>query len=571
MRFGPIVLTVAVVSSSFLLYIARPYSVISDIGYQAFSARQYVEHEVSAFGSVRLVDPHDLSRDIDSSLTFWTPFWTAAYALAFKAGLAPGQAGRILAFTLSLMGALGWLRVSSLLGLKGGWRIAGVGLAALYCLRTSSVTIAGAGDLVIYAAAPWILGAVLSLCARESAHRRWRLASQMLLLCFFLGSVYWLKYSGIFFSIAVFCALILEQFRGHVWPRRTILFALILLCGVSFALPVLANSAWNRGRQGSAILVSTVPGGPARTVARFEDLASETFFQAGTTLFSAEPGADRIAGARARNYQWLIRLPGLFLLAILLYMLRGYSPPFVRNLAVSLVVIPVVGFPILSFVAGTRVTSAIGRCCEPFWIFLELLVFVLLSQPATGTTSTFRRARPYLALAAGIELVLFLWIPFSAVRESWYISHSPAHTYKTGAADLWVVDLSKFGTRDIDAGVKSLIRGPDDVVVPAIYSNRGFGMDTWLELGGRLLPLTSFYAPLMRTHGFDGANYASATPFVSSRPLRVILVASDIFNRRDFPESVRRIKGRFPQAKEWNMGPIDPHGRIQIWVADLQP
>jgi hypothetical protein len=243
----------------------------------------------------------------------------------------------------------------------------------------------------------------------------------------------------------------------------------------------------------------------------------------------------------------------------------------VRNLAVSLIVIPVVGFPILSFVAGTRVTSAIGRCCEPFWIFLELLIFAMLSQQSKGAISAFRRARTYLALATGFELLLFLWIPFSAVRESWYISHSPAHIYKTGAADLWVVDLSKFGTRDIDARVKSLMRGPGDVVVPAIYSNRGFGMDTWLELGGRLLPLTSFYAPLMRTHGFDGANYASATPFLSSRALRVILVASDIFSQPDFPDSVRRIKGRFPQAKEWTMGPVDPDGRIQIWVADLQP
>jgi len=571
MRFGPIVLTVAVVTSSFLLYIARPYSVISDIGYQAFSARQYVDHEVSAFGSVRLVDPRDLSRDVDCGLTFWTPFWTAAYALAFEAGLAPGPAGRILAFALSLIGALGWLWVSSLLGLKGIWRSAGVGVAALYCLRTSSVTSAGAGDLVIYAAAPWILGAAISLCARVSAHRHRRLAGQMLLLCFFLGSVYWLKYSGIFFSIAVFCALILEQFRSRLWSRGILLFGLILLCGLSFALPVLANSAWNRGRQGSAILVSTLPGGPARTMARFEDLVSETFFHAGPTLFSAEPGADRIAGSRSRNFQWLIRLPGLFLLAILLYLLRGYSPPFVRDLAVSLIVIPVVGFPILSFVAGTRVTSAIGRCCEPFWIFLELLIFALLSQQVKGTALAFRRAGTYLALAAGFELLLFLWVPFSAVRESWYISHSPAHTYKTGAADLWVVDLSKFGTRDIDARVKSLMRGPNDVVVPAIYSNRGFGMDTWLELGGRLLPLTAFYAPLMHTHGFDGANYASATPFLSSRPLRVILVASDIFSRPDFPESVRRIKGRFPQAKEWTAGPVDPDGRIQIWVADLEP
>ena len=116
MRFGPIILATAVVAAGFILYIARPYSVISDIGYQAFSARQYVAREVSTFGAIRLVDPRDLSKDVECSLTFWTPFWTAAYALAFKIGLAPGPAGRTLAFTLSLMGALGWVWVTSLLG-----------------------------------------------------------------------------------------------------------------------------------------------------------------------------------------------------------------------------------------------------------------------------------------------------------------------------------------------------------------------------------------------------------------------------------------------------------------------
>ena len=45
----------------------------------------------------------------------------------------------------------------------------------------------------------------------------------------------------------------------------------------------------------------------------------------------------------------------------------------------------------------------------------------------------------------------------------------------------------------------------------------------------------------------------------------MILVASDIFNRPDFPESVRRIKSRFPQAREWTMGPVDVDGRVQIW------
>jgi hypothetical protein len=142
--------------------------------------------------------------------------------------------------------------------------------------------------------------------------------------------------------------------------------------------------------------------------------------------------------------------------------------------------------------------------------------------------------------------------------------------YQPSAAGLWVPDLSRFGTRQIVADVKSELRGPQDVVVPATYSNRSFGVDEWIEFGGRLLPLTIFDEPLARTHGKDGANYYAKTAFTTSRPLRLVLVASNIFERPDFSELVQNIKNRFVQARVWNQGPIDPDGRVQIWVTELQ-
>jgi hypothetical protein len=114
------------------------------------------------------------------------------------------------------------------------------------------------------------------------------------------------------------------------------------------------------------------------------------------------------------------------------------------------------------------------------------------------------------------------------------------------------------------------MRDPSDVVVPATYSNRSFGVDTWIEFGGRLLPLTTFDAPLTATHGKDGANFYGSAPFVTSRPLRVVLVASNIFSRSDFPQLVGHIKERFIQARQWIRGPLDPDGRVQIWSADLE-
>ena len=52
--------------------------------------------------------------------------------------------------------------------------------------------------------------------------------------------------------------------------------------------------------------------------------------------------------------------------------------------------------------------------------------------------------------------------------------------------------------------------------------------------------------------------------------LRVILVASNIFERSDFPQMVQHIKDRFVQARQWIRGPLDPDGRVEIWATDLE-
>jgi hypothetical protein len=232
-------------------------------------------------------------------------------------------------------------------------------------------------------------------------------------------------------------------------------------------------------------------------------------------------------------------------------------------------VVPLAGLPVVSFISGQLFTTVIGRCCGPFWIFLELVALLFLSQPVQRDYPPIRVARITLAAAVGIQLALFLWAPKTAIDDYLFMTYQRP-PYQASATGLWVPDLSRFGTREIDADVKGLIRSPTDVVVPAIYSNRSFGMDVWLEFGGRLLPLTTFTDPLFRTHGKEGAAFSGTAPFVSSKPLRVIVVASDIFKRPDFLESVDRIKGRFPQARQWIRGPLDSDGRVAIWVADLQ-
>ena len=210
---------VALIAACFGLWLVRPYSVLSDTGYQALSARQYVDHYTPVFNTVRLVNPRDLSKDVISPLTAWSPSWTAMFAFAFKSGLSVGTAGRLIALLLSLMGTLGWVRMSSVVGLKGRWRMAGIVCAALYCLRTGTMSKTGAGDQIIFAVAPWLLLAALPLAVPLPGAMR-KIVPWTILLSVALGSVYWLKYSGIFLSIAVLGAVVLEQIRGFEGSAR---------------------------------------------------------------------------------------------------------------------------------------------------------------------------------------------------------------------------------------------------------------------------------------------------------------------------------------------------------------
>jgi hypothetical protein len=198
----------------------------------------------------------------------------------------------------------------------------------------------------------------------------------------------------------------------------------------------------------------------------------------------------------------------------------------------------------------------------------ELFVLLLLSRAVKPSGAGVGLTRLILGAAVGIQLLLFLWTPYSAVQDYLFMTYRRP-PYRPSSANLYVPDISRYGTVKIDAAVRSQLRGPFDLVAPATYSNRSFGIDMWIEFGGRLLPLTIFDEPLIKTHGKEGASFYGSTPFFTSRPLRVVLVASNIFERTDFPQLVQHIKDRFTQARQWVRGPLDPDGRIEIWVTDL--
>jgi hypothetical protein len=292
----------------------------------------------------------------------------------------------------------------------------------------------------------------------------------------------------------------------------------------------------------------------------------EEAYYAGEVLFTPEPGIERAVSRRGAAFDWTLRMPGLLFLCVLLWLCARRLPTELRDLALLLVAVPMIAFPVLSLAAGTRYTSAIERTCLPVWIFLEI-AFLLVWPRSSGRKD---KSATLLGALAAIQLVFMLWLPVSAARHAIQVARRPA--YAASPNHLFNVELSRSSVPAAIARVKSVLQGPADVVVPANYSNRAFGTDTWIELDslGRLLPLSISTFPTELTQG-DAGNYKATQPFFSSKPVHVVLVACNPYKDPDFHSSVERIKARFVQATGWKQGPPPPDGVAEIWTTDVAP
>src|SRR4051812_290721 len=82
----------------------------------------------------------------------------------------------------------------------------------------------------------------------------------------------------------------------------------------------------------------------------------------------------------------------------------------------------------------------------------------------------------------------------------------------------------------------------------------------------RDLPVGTFPAPLGGRY-LDPAELRGRQPLRSSRPLRVVIVASRELVRGGW---LPRIESRFPQARLWRAAPVPDHSNVEIWLSDLE-
>ena len=464
---------------------------------------------------------------------------------------------------------MGWVWVASLLQLKGWRKALGVGFAAIYCLRTHLMLSMGTADAFIYAVAPWLIGAAFVLSSQSRLRVTGRLIAWTTVLSLACGAVYWVKYSGILMGIAIVGAVSLTQLLSKARPRLPILFCAFVLYGAAFVLPPVILRAANHHRSGSDLLDVSARRQRPRNLAMVRSFLTEEAFNASTVLFTPGPGINRLAQHRDPAVEWFLRAPGLLLLVMILWLSARYLPPDLRNLSVLLAAVPLIGFSVLSVVGRTRYTTAFERACLPSWILLELTLFVLLGNLRDGEAVLSPNTRKVLAGVAGAQILLFIWVPISAARELWRIPARPDYEITSNA--LYDPELSRLSSRGAINRIRQVTNGPEDVVVPATYSDRAFGTDTWIELNGlgRLLPLNIMPFALEFTQG-DGANFLGRTPFTTSRRVRVVVIAPDPYRRADFSASVERIKNRFVQARQWVRSVPDGRDAFDIWTADIE-
>lgn len=529
-----------------------PFRIEGDIAYAAKIAQQYVAG-VADFNRITLVDPQDLANNSETWIYWWPPGIVTAFIVLFKLGLSVSAAGRLLMLAAALAGGIGWALVSAMI-FEGRIALALAPFPPLfYIFQSSMFSSFTEGDVLVFSMMPWLFA--LSINAVRGMGQSSSRQSLLLpwTVCFLLGSLYWLKFSTLFGTAGLWAFLALAVGRNYS-PRRTLQYIIVGL--VVFSIPIVILWSINRWLGGD-IIASHISLG-----AKYANLTSSTFKALSTVMLPIGAGVERIFhGGHGVLSNWLVYLPGL---ALLLLTIRGtfreisFEFAFLASL---LVVVPIAGLVYLTSHSNYDFILDAGRHASPYWIFLQLLLIALLTRTTRTEGRLERVSRTALIALTAYCCVLAAFIPSAAIKTALRIPRSGACP-PTG---LYVATLSQTNPAAVATAIRDIIR-QDDVVVPATY---WLGQETWLELPGRLLPLTNFWEPLMQTHGRNGADYFASTPFRSSRPIRIVLIAADPYSRPDFDQAVNRIKARFPQADDWSLALSFPADRVQVWVANL--
>lgn len=220
----------------------------SDPAQQMKTALQFVSGASPAPNDWVRPDYDDLSRDVEEPLVVWAPGTALAFVPLVRAGWTPAAAARVVAALALVAGAAGWARwcaafdlpdaIVFLLALGIGWLRFASNALFLYN-----------AEILVFAAAPWVLVAATAADRAEGARR----FGAMALLGLAAGALYVVKYSATFVTAGVLVWLAWRSARREGSLARR--FAPVAVAAAASAIPIAALSAWNRSHGGAANLM----------------------------------------------------------------------------------------------------------------------------------------------------------------------------------------------------------------------------------------------------------------------------------------------------------------------------
>jgi hypothetical protein len=533
----------------FILFAAGPFRIEGDIAYVAKAAQQYVAH-VSRFNELRLVDPCDLSQDVDTWVFWWPPAICALFIGLLSLGVKIDIAGRTIMLAAALVGACGWAAVAAKLFSKRAALVLSCLPALLYVINSEMYDRFSSGDPLVFAAAPWLF--VIALRLFESPNSR-RSDYEFIVLGFSCGTLYWIKYSALFVAAAILASTGLILIESDRSLRR---LASIAAAAIAFLLPVAALWSLNH-IQGGDFLQSSISAG-----VRADHLVDHLVRAAAMTVWSIDAGLARLF-SDDHIFSFLIRGAAVTLAASLLISAwRGWGTG-PSLLAGFVVLIPLTGLGYLTWAAGYSFLLDASRHAGAYWILLQIIMVGVLLGDVEKPIRQIKRLR---FLIAALFLIT---APFAAYSTSSALHNSISNLRSDSdvLTGLNYPTLSKFNSGAFAKQIRDQLK-PDDVIVPASY---WLGMDLWLAFDQRLLPLTNFYQPLVATHGRYGADYSGTESFLTRTPLRIVIISTDPYSEPHQDEWTKQIKKRFVQAGDWIELKTFNGNKASVWATMLTP
>ncbi|HET9830433.1 MAG TPA: hypothetical protein VFP91_01930 [Vicinamibacterales bacterium] len=511
--------------------------IYSDPAYQLKAVQQKLSGESWSINNRVHPDPHDLSKDSDEWISWWTPGTQLVVYPFMSAGLTLGKAVRAVAALSLIVGAVGWATWFSAFEMPV-WMLFMLVAALPFVRYASNGLFLYSSETLVFAAGPWMLVATLPFLDKSRDARpgyMWHFA-----LGIVLGLAYWLKDSLAFVAFGATAALAVDA-----WRRRDAHLAgglaRSVATAVGAAIPFITLVALNHryGLLANKVAAGFAPKLPSgRTIL---DAVAVPALQMADAFAMWDYVLMHPSHPLVRNAIWIsvIGVPG----GVLLWWL------FFRRAAVDaagLLARTVLVCSLASIVTIWIISDAVDH--KPRHV--ATAAFAILPLVVSEGRRRWRRLSMTgrVVLLAGAAAYLCVPMAYGLVSVGAKVIRFPRN-YRPGPAGIYNPLLAQTDLAGVRERLLSRTAAAEIWYVPDSISA--------LDLPGRLITTEADFQPLAE---LEAARYKT------SRPLQLRALLIEKFAHDGKGDAIR---ASFPQAGPWQKE-IVPGSDYQLWTSDLK-